>query len=237
MRWLIIILFTFILPDLQAQLTIYCLPGQGADRRQFERIDFPSDYRIVYLEYGMPEKGQSMNSFAHTLVSQIDTTECFALLGVSLGGMLCVELNDYVRPEYTILISSAKTSLELPKTYRFQQKIPLYKIVPKRLIRGSAILLQPLVEKDTRKEKETFKAMIQSKDALYMKRTVAMIIEWDRIETNANIIHIHGNEDHTLPLANIDKPQIIIDGGSHMMILTQAESLNQELSYLFNEPY
>ncbi|MCT4560228.1 MAG: alpha/beta hydrolase [Crocinitomicaceae bacterium] len=218
------------------QTKIYCLPGQGADKRQFADLVFPEEYEVICLEYGTPEKNQSMHDFAKTLIPQIDTTEKFILLGVSLGGMLCVELNDFVNPEMTILISSAPTRLDLPSRYRFQKRFPLFKIVPKRMIRGGAMALQPIVEPDRKAKKELFKSMLKAKTPEYMKRTVAMIVQWDRTQTHANIIQIHGNKDHTLPLKNIQNAQIIIDGGSHMMVLTRAQQISFELNYLLTTP-
>jgi hypothetical protein len=40
------------------------------------------------------------------------------------------------------------------------------------------------------------------------------------------MIHIHGTDDHTLPIKNV-KADYIIEGGSHMMVLTRGEEINQ----------
>lgn len=41
-----------------------------------------------------------------------------------------------------------------------------------------------------------------------------------------DIIAIHGINDHTLPLRNIN-PSIIVKGGSHMMTLTSGAEINK----------
>ena len=69
------------------------------------------------------------------------------------------------------MISSAKTCDELPGRYTFQKHLRLNRIVPKRLTKGGARLLQGIVEPDRKHDKETFKDMLKAKDPLYLKRT------------------------------------------------------------------
>lgn len=173
-----------------------------------------------------------MRDFAETLVSQIDTSETFVLLGVSLGGMLCVELNEFVHPEKTILISSAKNATELPKKYSFQRNFPIYKAVPKALVKGGARILQPIVERDQKMKRDLCEDMLKRKSRTYMKRTVEMIVNWERSETQFPIYQIHGTEDHTLPLKHIVNPQLIIENGSHLMVLTMSLEITAALKTL-----
>jgi esterase/lipase len=96
---------------------------------------------------------------AQKISTLIDTTEIFALVGVSMGGMLSVEINKILNPEKVIIISSAKNRKELPLRYRFQRAIPLYEILPRRIIYWGAKTFQPIVEPDRNTNKDTFKSM------------------------------------------------------------------------------
>jgi esterase/lipase len=149
-----------------------------------------------------------------------------SLLGVSLGGMICVELNEILKPEKTILISSAKNRNELPFRYKFQNKTPIYKLFPGSFLLAGAKILQPIVEPDRKKNKNTFKKMLAKKNANYMKRTVQIIINWEREYNCKKVFQIHGNNDHTLPIKKIKSPDYIIENGSHMMTLTRAKEIN-----------
>jgi hypothetical protein len=213
--------------------TIYFLPGQGADRHLFDSLSIDGEYTKKVIEYGTPKKNTTMKAFAQEIACQIDTTEAFILVGVSLGGMICVELNELVHPKKTILISSAKNVTELPFRYRFQQKIPIYKIVPGIMMLGFAKILQPIVEPDSKKCKKTFQNMLSKKTGSYMKNTVSMIINWERTTNSTELVHIHGTKDHTIPMRNIVEPVIQVENGSHMMTLTNAlvisDLLNLEL--------
>jgi len=210
--------------------TVYFLAGQGADHRLFKKIELSEDYNFQHINYIVPEKGMSMAEYAKELAKQIDTSKPFVLIGTSLGGMLATEMNDFLSPEKTIIIASAKSSTELPFRYRFQKKVPIYKLVTPKMAWLGAFIAQPIVEPDRRHEKETFKQMLKDKDPLFLSRTIYMIMNWDRTTHAENIIHIHGNKDHTIPIRNL-KCDYLIDKGSHMMTLTRGE----ELSALINE--
>jgi hypothetical protein len=211
--------------------TIYCFPGQGSDARLFDSIKVDTAlFKLEFIEYGTPEKRVDMKAFACSLINEIDTLNPYILLGVSLGGMICVELNECLNPQKTIIISSAKNRNELPVRYRFQKAIPLDKLCPKGMLLAGAKIMQPLVEPDRNKFKETFKSMLAKKSAIYMKRTINLIIRWERDANTKTVYHIHGDNDHTLPLKKIKNPDFIMENGSHLMTLTRGDEISRILN-------
>lgn len=209
----------------QMKVNIYLFSGQGSDYRIFDSLQFDQEkYNVVNVEYSVPTKGMSLQQYSQSLLPKIDTLNPFILIGVSLGGMICCELSELINVKKTIIISSAKGRSELPFRYRFQKTIPLYKLFPPFAIKAGAKLLQPLVEPDRRKNKATFKKMLSDKNALFMKRTVEMIIKWNRKTNSKKIWHIHGSMDHTLPLRHLTA-DCIIKKGSHMMTLTERKKV------------
>ncbi|MBI1228330.1 MAG: alpha/beta hydrolase [Bacteroidetes bacterium] len=206
-------------------INVYIFPGTGSDERLFSKLVLPENYTANYIQYSVPDKHAKLREYAELLSEQIDTTKAFVLIGVSVGGMICTELTDLLKPEKTIIISSSKCRQELPRQYRFQKYIPINKLFGPRFIKGMSFVAQAVVEPDRNKEKAIFKAMLHDKNPKFLKRTVNMIINWDRRKYSPNIIHIHGTKDHTLPLRNIN-PSIIIQGGSHMMTLTEGEKIS-----------
>ncbi|WP_340112372.1 alpha/beta fold hydrolase [Maribellus mangrovi] len=213
---------------------VYLIPGQGADARLYKNIHLDSIYEVRNIEYFTPEKGWDMQEFAHQLAKQIDTTQAFSIVGVSLGGMLATEMNDFLHPRKVILISSAKSRKELPFRYRFQRVIPIHEIVPGAVIKASAKILQPIVEPDRGKDAKTFKAMLRNKDPKFMKRTVKMILEWDRTEFDQSIVHIQGDLDKTIPARNVAFDYLVEDG-SHMMVLTRGALISDLLNQILTE--
>jgi len=214
--------------------TIYLFPGQGSDSNIFNNLYLNKEVKIVNIHYPIPAKDNSLKDYSKLFLSVIDTDKTFVLIGVSFGGMICTELADVLKPEKVIIIGSAKCRSELPFRYRFQKQIPINKIVPKTFIKIGAKILQPIVEPDRNKHKEVFKGMLKRKDKTFMKRSVNMIVNWDRKTYSKNIIHIHGTNDKTLPIRNI-KTDYIVDKGSHMIMLTRGEELSKIInSIIFN---
>ena len=177
----------------------------------------------------------TMKAFALQLSEQIDTTQGFLLLGVSLGGMICTELSEILNPEKTIIISSAKNINELPVRYKFQKAIPLYKLFSGRALLTGAKILQPIVEPDRKKNKATFIKMLGSKKPEYMKRSINLLINWDKETNQSKIYQIHGTLDHTLPIRNIASPDVVINAGSHMMTLTRASEVSIALNGILTQ--
>lgn len=101
----------------------------------------------------------------------------------------------------------------------------LYKLIPNKLLKKGAFIAQPIVEPDRNKEKEIFIPMLKAKSPAYFKRTISMIVNWDKQECKNTILHIHGTEDHTIPFKNTMRTYEI-KGGSHMMVLTRSTEVN-----------
>ena len=137
--------------------------------------------------------------------------------------MIAVEMSEFLNPEELIIISSAKNLHELPFRYKFMKKVPLNKLFEGSFLRAVAPTAQIIVEPDSKKERELCKSMLKNKDVLFMKRSVDMIINWEREDNNSEIIHIHGDNDHSIPIRNVKQVTFKIENGSHMMALTKGE--------------
>lgn len=208
-------------------MTIYLLPGLGADHRLFDELSIPA-HKLVYITLPVPTAGQSMKAYAREIARQIDTSEKFMLIGVSLGGMIACELASITNPQKVILISSARSNREIPKLYRFQGRTGINKLVPGWIIKYCAAMLQGIYEPDSWKNRKYFRAMLMKKPAIYYKRTVDMIVNWDRRDSNPDIVHIHGTGDRTLPYKLVNAHHAI-EGGSHMMVYTRANEVSKIL--------
>jgi hypothetical protein len=210
-----------------AKTKVYLIHGQGSDGRIFSKLKLNPEFDTVLLQLPIPQRNDDMLHYAYQLIPKIDTSQAFIIIGVSLGGMVAAELNELVHPMQTIIISSAKNRRELPKRYKFMQVLPIYKIFPAGFIKVGSFIMQPIVEPDRRKEKVLFKNMLQQKNKLFLKRTIPLIIGWNKKDNKGkNIIHIHGTKDHTIPISNI-KNAISVAQGSHMMVLTEAEKISK----------
>ena len=206
---------------------LYLLPGMGGDHRLFKNLDL-SAYDTVHVRYPTPPGPIRMDDFARLLHPQIDTTAPFYLLGVSLGGMLAVELTDQLHPAHTVILSSAKQRSELPGKLKFNKYLPLYRIVGGRAQRALGGLGRYLFERRARSEEPTFRAMLRAKDPKYLKWATYAVTNWERDAVPPGITHVQGTKDHTIPIKNIDAVIPVPDAG-HMVVMMQPATVDSLL--------
>ncbi|MBL3657687.1 hypothetical protein [Fulvivirga sediminis] len=108
-------------------MKIYAISGLGADERAFYKLQL--QYPIVHLPWKTPLLGDSLRTYAQRFVNDIDDSKPFALLGLSFGGMVVVEIGKILKPEKTIIISSAPTKNELPNSLRIIGRLGLTKLM------------------------------------------------------------------------------------------------------------
>jgi pimeloyl-ACP methyl ester carboxylesterase len=217
----------------QVKHRIYLIPGQGADERLFSDLKLENCETHI-LKFLVPQKNELLPEYAKRMAEQIDTTQSFSLVGVSLGGMIAVEISKFTHPEKVVLISSAKGRDELPVRYRFIKYVPLYKMFPGKMLKRMANIARPIVEPESKAKTPVFKAMINDKDPDFMQRSLHMIANWDNKEKPSNLVHIHGTKDKTLPVRYIHEP-VKVKGGGHMVTLVRAEEISRLLNEIFTQ--
>ncbi len=210
---------------------VYLIPGQGSDGRLFKNLNL-KNHQIKILDFVSAEKGDDMPAYAKRMAKQIDTSKPFSLIGVSIGGMIAIEINKVHKAEEVIIIASAKHREEIPKLYRTFNKFPVHKALGGNFLKFWVRLLQPIFEPMPKDCQTLWRDMLKQKDPLFMKCALACIITWeqDKLNSEDNITHIHGTKDNTLPYKNIEDA-ILIEEGTHVMTLTRAD----ELSEIINE--
>lgn len=202
----------------------YCIPGLGTDKRLFSKYHFT--FPIEVLEYFSPEPDDTMNSYAKKLSQKIDTSKPFILIGVSMGGMLAVEMTRFLSPQMLILVSSAKTYREIPLKWRLFRFIPIYRLISDKLIIFFATLFKFIFGITHKEDEKLFTEMLSSLPPNFYSRAIHLIVNWKNNTYPENLIHIHGNKDQVLPYSNIKDP-ITIEGGSHWMIFDRANEISE----------
>ena len=212
---------------------IYLIPGHGSDYRIFSKWTLDG-FETRHVELITPERRELMPDYSRRLAEQIDTSVPFILIGVSFGGMNSVEMCKFLSPERIIIISSAKTWDELPFRYRILRLLRLDKIFPARCYIALARVGRRLFESDYLREKSVFKQMLQDKDPRFVKRAMHGATRWRNTVYPDSVVHIHGTKDHTIPIRNIENV-IAVEGGSHMMTLTEADRVSGIVNEILDE--
>lgn len=209
-------------------MKVYFISGMGADSRIFCHIKLPEGYEPVFLEWIKPEKHESLERYALRLGSRIVQEEPFSILGLSMGGMMAVEIAKHIRPANLILISSAATRQELPGYFDYFQKLGLYKFVPMAMVK-SASVLKRIFTAEAPKDKILLKSLIRDADPHFLRWAMGAVLNWQNKDKPTGLIHIHGDKDEILPI-RYTAPTHILHNGSHLMVLNKAEELNRILA-------
>ncbi len=204
-------------------MIIYCIPGLGCTEKLFSRTKI-KNIGIIVLEWPAPEEKDTMESYAKKFLPQINQSQPFCLLGVSLGGMLCTELSHVINPYETFLISSAKGRHEFPWYLKMLRWFKIQNLISDKHLRKLAYDGKWFIGFDNQYADE-YLTMINSMVPNYFKYCLNMIINWKRNSAQSHIVHIHGTADKILLYKNV-KSNYAIKGGGHAMILFNAVEIN-----------
>jgi pimeloyl-ACP methyl ester carboxylesterase len=210
-------------------LTAYLISGQAADEKLFENLQFPSYLNIKHVHWVEPLKKESLASYSRRLAEQIDTPGDFVLIGVSLGGIVSVEMNKILRPLGTIIISSIATRQELRPVLKMINFLKLQTIVPGKLYNLYTPLLNWYFGATNNREKELLKYYTRSTTPTYMKWAVNAILTWKNETRPANLFHIHGTRDRIFPHRRT-KANVKVEGGTHLMVHNRPAEISRLLA-------
>ncbi|MGB1315327.1 MAG: hypothetical protein ACPG4Y_04860 [Chitinophagales bacterium] len=203
-------------------MKIYAISGLGADERVFKFLDL--NYKIIPLNWVDNYKNESIESYSKRLAEKIDTEEEFAILGLSFGGLIATEMNKFLNPKTTILISSIETKNELPLIYKVGGKLNFTKLIPDNLLTKSNQFVEFLFGT---KKKKLLNNIITESNPIFSKWALNALLTWQNTTRIKNVLKISGSKDKLFPPS---KNAIIIEKGTHFMIVDKA----QEVSKLIN---
>jgi len=204
-------------------MTLYLIPGLGADERVFK--DFDLDLKTQVIHWIEPTPKESLADYADRLSAQIDTSQPFGILGVSFGGMIAVEMAKLLNPKITILVSSVSCSDQLPQHYVKLGKTGALNLLPDALLKPPVAIMSFLFGAENN---ELLRAIIRDTDPSFLRWALNAILSWGSSDAIPSCIRIHGTKDRVIPLKG-DATQV--EGGGHFMIVNRAV----EVSRIVNE--
>ena len=206
---------------------IYFIPGLGANRKIFRNIVVPDGYTAHYFEWITPHKNETLPEYAMRLAEEIDTTQPFVVIGLSMGGMIAAEIVNRYSNGQMIILSSVTSYQDLPFYFRYAGKIRLHKLIPVSLVKYGANIKR-LFTAETSEQRSVIRKMIRETDDYFIKWAMHAIVTWKGKARVPPGLHIHGSRDELLP-ARFCKPTHVIKGGGHLMVMTRAGEINELL--------
>lgn len=212
---------------------VYFVPGMAAGGEIFKNITLPEKYEVHILEWLIPEKDETLKAYAKRMSLRVKENGAF-LIGVSFGGVVAQEMNDFLELKKLIIISSVKNRAELPRKMKFASMTKAHKLIPTGLVLSVEDLTKFSVGPKSKKRLLLYQRYLNVRDKRYLDWALEKMVNWNRKETIENIIHIHGEKDAVFPIKNITNC-IVIAGGTHIMILNKGRELSMRLLEIFED--
>lgn len=214
-------------------MTVYCISGLGADYKAFDRIEWDAKHTIVHIPWLEPHHKENLQQYARRMASNINTHEPFALVGLSFGGIVAIEMLAFLNPNKIILISSISHSAQLPWYFRLIGKTSVYKTRLFLSLKNNTHIINAMFgQKETPLGKYLKNRFAHLSDR-YLSWSMEQILRWQQNEKPNEVFQIHGTKDIVFPISRI-KADYVIDGGSHFMIYTHAKQVSKHLQSLLN---
>lgn len=221
-------------------ITMYLVPGMGTDDRIMQSLDFGESVNEVCIKWpDNPTEYKGLKGLAEKISEQIDTTEKFILLGVSMGGMISQELAQLVNPEAVILVSSIEFDKELPFTYKLSRVIPIHKLLTEKRLAKIADNSKTWKEVEDPELIKLYPKMLKECGAKFLKWQISSIVNWDFKENQLNcpVYHIHGDKDNILPLRKT-RADAVVKGATHKLIANgRKEIVLEVVKFLSSEKF
>lgn len=209
-------------------MDLYLIPGLGADHRLFGKLDL-SGHTVHYLDWPTMPAGSTMTEYAKALAAQVDTTRPHVLIGVSMGGMVAQELAALTKPVKVIIISSWKGPQEMPRQIRLLRGTHPERILTPMILKQTLPIARWQMGIESPEDIALFDQLITVHNIDQLKGQINACVTWTGPgEPVEHVVHIHGDHDRLMPIANV-KDARIVTGGSHFMVFNKAKEVGELL--------
>jgi pimeloyl-ACP methyl ester carboxylesterase len=181
--------------------------------------------QLEHVLWLTPEKDELLEAYAKRMAQQVKEPHP-VLMGLSFGGMMCIEIAKLLDAEKVILISSIPSVKQMPLWMRAAGKLKLNKIIP---VHAYTRVLEPVqnyhMGVKTREEIEIVRHYRKQVSQVYLDWAVNAVLNWKNTWRPSKLYHIHGDADRIFPLKKVT-PDYVVKGGTHFMIFSQAKEVN-----------
>ncbi len=206
---------------------LYFISGFGSDEKVFSKLIL-KDHEVHFIQWLIPVNKESLHDYAKRMAAQIED-DAPVLIGLSFGGMMCIEIAKQIPTKAVILISSIKSFKEMPFWMRLAGTTGIHHLIPLKSFK----LIEPIenynLGLETGEEKEMVSAYRKNINQKYSNWAIHVILTWKNVWKPKKLFHIHGKRDRMFPIGKI-KADVVIPTGGHMMIMNRAAEVNEALN-------
>ena len=203
---------------------LFLVSGMGADERLFKNLDL-SGFEVVPARWIDPHPQDTLEVYAQKLIGYYGIESGSSVIGVSLGGMIAVEIAKQVAMRHAIIVSSIKSPAEAPAYYKFFKTFPIYTLLSGEFLIAASSLVKPIMGKMAGIHADLFYSMLKKTSPVFLKWSIGAALNWDNDVRPESITHLIGDNDKVFSYKKISDA-IVVPGGDHMMVFNYARRLN-----------
>lgn len=210
---------------------IHCISGLGADATIFKNVSIKG-HTISVLPFVSFDKHDDLECYAQKMAATI-TDPSPMIIGLSFGGMLATEIARTNPNANVVIVSSVRSSSDIPPVKPFLRDIINNGIIPSGLFSRPYKQVIERFGATTPEEIDLLKNIFKNSDGHFMKWAAKAIVNWRPQAPPANIYHIHGTADRIIPPTLIH-PDAWIESGQHIMIYNRSKEINPIIQKQFS---
>ncbi|GEM_PF-1634393 len=206
-------------------MRVFLITGFALDKRAFHFMDLPPDvYQTLDLIPIL--KGETLPAYAKRMAGEIGLAPGDVIGGVSLGGMIALEMAKVVDVLGVIIIASATHPRFIRK--RFKMWAPIAAWVPQAVIRRIFTLIPRILALQNMllPEGQALLADIMGRFPPAMLQTFPMMImRWPGSGTPARFRHIHSDGDWLIRPNGDPATLTILKGKNHLITVSHPQAV------------
>ncbi len=210
---------------------LYIISGLGADFSVLKKLSFPAGLQIVFLDWLMPNPGESFQSYVQKMADRIDDSQPFYLLGYSFGGIMVQEIDQLKPAEKVVILGSIKSDKEKSRLIKWGEFTNLPKYLPVKMFNTNSAIMYGLLRKIFNPRNPHLMTYFTVRDSYYLKWSIEKIAAW-KFKDNGKTIQILADNDVVFPI-KYSHPQYVVKGASHLFPLTKHKEVSEILAKIF----
>lgn len=212
-------------------MKLYVVSGLGADFKVLEKITFPQNLEVVFLDWIMPEKNEDFHHYVKRMADRIDDSEPFSLLGYSFGGIIVQEIHKIKAAEKVVIMGSIKSHKEKSRFIKLGEVTKIPRFLPQQLFNINSATVYSFARGIVDPKNPKLLEYFTVRDTYYLKWSIEKVSAW-KFEENPKVIQILGSKDIVFPL-KYSKPDYVVQNGTHLFPATKPKEVSKILSEIF----
>lgn len=210
-------------------INVYFISGMCYNCSVFDELKLPKGYKKVYIEWHIPRPDESLREYASEMAKEIDRSQPFVLVGYSFGAVIIQEMNSFLTPLKTIIISSFKSEQEIPTLFRAVRITNLTEKLPKRIYSSTDFISNAFNRLVYNMPTDELSHVMTYTNPVYIKWAIKQITEWIPENKYKHLYHIHGTLDQVFPY-DLIRDAFPVENGDHLMVMKKADIVSSILS-------